>query len=121
MTRELTCINCPMGCTLSVEMEDGKVISVTGNGCPIGERYGREEVVAPKRVLTSSVVIKGAKEKVVSVRTTSPIDKGSLKEAMELINSIEVSAPVRIGDVVIRDIFNSGADVIITKNVDAAH
>ena len=40
---------------------------------------------------------------------------------MELINSIEVSAPVRIGDVVIRDIFNSGADVIITKNVDAAH
>ncbi|MBR0138297.1 MAG: DUF1667 domain-containing protein [Erysipelotrichaceae bacterium] len=121
MTRELTCINCPMGCTLSVEMENGEVISVTGNNCPIGDRYAREEVVAPKRVLTTSVVIKGAKEKVVSVRTTSPIDKGVLKEAMDLINSIEVTAPVRIGDTVIANILDSGADVIITRNVDAVN
>lgn len=118
MTRELTCINCPRGCTLTVEMNGNEVVSVSGNYCPIGERYGREEVVAPKRVLTTSVLIHGAKERVVSVRTTAPIDKKILMQAMELVDRLEVEAPVRIGDVVIKNILGSDADVIITKNVD---
>ena len=117
MIRELTCINCPMGCALKVEIENGEVVSVSGNSCPRGDKYGREEVTAPKRVLTSSIALKGAKEKVVSVRTTGPIDKKLLPEAMKLINQAEASAPVMIGDVVIRNILDSGEDVNITKNI----
>ena len=48
-TRYLTCIVCPVGCRLTVEMEDGKVLKVSGNECKRGEEYARKECVNPVR------------------------------------------------------------------------
>ena len=69
----LTCVECPMGCEIEVELTDGKVTSVKGNTCPRGKAYAENEVVCPRRVLTSSV--RATNGKMVSVKTDAPIKK----------------------------------------------
>lgn len=119
MKKELICINCPMGCNITVEMNGNEIVSVEGNSCPLGERYARQEVIAPKRVLTSSVAVINGKNKVVSVKTDQAIEKALLAQAMEEINRVEVQAPVKIGQIIIENILSTGANVIATKNMDA--
>lgn len=113
---ELTCISCPLGCPLKVETdESGAVLSVSGNTCKRGEEYGRKEVSAPVRTVTSTVRVAGGKAPVVSVRTRTDIPKGKIFEVMEEIRKAEVKAPVEIGDVVVPDIAGTGVDLIVTK------
>ena len=69
----LTCIECPMGCELEVQTLDAKVVSVEGNGCPRGKAYAQNEMVCPRRVLTTS--IRATNGKMVSVKTDAPIKK----------------------------------------------
>ena len=57
--RELTCIGCPMGCPLTVELENGAVTAVYGNTCPRGDAYARKEVTAPTRIVTTTVRVTG--------------------------------------------------------------
>jgi CxxC motif-containing protein len=118
-TRELTCIQCPRGCALRVEMDGHEVISVSGNACRRGDIYAREEVVSPVRTLTSTVRVVGGVRERVSVRTKEPIAKGLLGEAMRQLNALVVEAPVRLGDVLLHDIAKSGTDLIATAHVDA--
>lgn len=117
--RELTCINCPMGCPLTVTI-DGDKVTVTGNTCPRGEDYGRKEVTDPRRTVTSSVYVDGGKAVKVPVKTKSDIPKGKIFDIMEVVKNTRVNAPVSIGDVVVSDICGTGVDLVATKDVAKA-
>ena len=116
-TRELTCIGCPMGCQLTVTIKDEDNITVSGNTCKRGEIYGIKEVTNPTRIVTSSVEIDNAEIARVSVKTANDIPKGKIFDIMKEIRQIKVSAPVKIGDVVISNVADTGVDIVITKNV----
>lgn len=114
---ELTCISCPLGCPLKVETDnEGKVLSVTGNTCKRGEDYGRREVTAPTRTVTSTVRLKGGTGPVVSVRTRQDVPKSKIFAVMGEIRRTVVTAPVHIGDVVIPNIAGTGVDLIATAD-----
>ncbi len=115
-TKSFICINCPLGCPLTVEMEDGKVVSVSGNTCKRGEAYARKETTAPARTVTSTVKVINGERPVVAVRTKGDIPKGMIFECMKAINSAEITAPVHIGDVVIADVCGTGVDVVASAN-----
>ena len=116
-TRELTCIGCPMGCALKVELEDGQILNVTGNTCKRGDVYARKEVTHPTRIVTSSVYVTGGAIPMVSVKTKEDIPKEKIMDIMKALENVKVSAPVKIGDVVLRDAAGTGVDIVATKNV----
>ena len=116
--KNLICINCPMGCALTVEMEGDEVVSVSGNTCKRGETYGRKEVTDPTRIVTSTVKVSGGKAKMVSVKTRQDIPKGKIAECVKALKDVQVQAPVRIGDVIITDIAGTGVDIVATKNIE---
>ena len=111
--RELTCIVCPIGCTLKAEIEDGKVISVSGNTCPRGKVYAENECTSPVRTITTTV--KCVTGEVVPVKTESPIPKDKIFEAMKIINNSHPVLPILVGDVIIEDVF--GSKVVAVKNI----
>lgn len=113
--KKLTCIECPIGCDLEVTLENGKVVSVTGNTCPRGKIYGENEVECPKRVVTSSVRAKSGE--MVSVKTNQPVPKVEIFEVMQKINSATCELPVKIGDVIVENI-TSGVNLIATTNME---
>ena len=112
-TKHLTCIECPIGCSISVEVVDGKVISLEGNACPRGALYAKDEVIAPKRVVTSTV---RAENGVMGpVKTNLPVPKNEIFEVMKKINAITCVLPVKIGDVLLENI-SEGVHLIATGN-----
>ena len=115
-TRELTCINCPLGCMLTVELEDGVVTSVTGNTCKRGDLYARKEVTNPTRIVTTTVPVEGsAIERMVSVKTATDVPKDKIFDVMAALANVRVTAPVAIGDVVLANVCGTGVDVVATK------
>lgn len=117
--RELICIGCPMGCPLTVEMNGDEVMGVTGNTCKRGDVYARKEVTNPTRIVTSSVKVIGGTLAAVSVKTKEDIPKGKIFDCAKALKSIEIQAPVYIGDVILKDVAGTGVDIIATKNVAA--
>lgn len=115
MKRELTCIICPRGCSLTVDIE-GETVKVMGNGCPRGEKYAIDECTDPTRTVTSTVRVSNRENTMVSVKTAEPIQRSRIFEAMELIRQASVEAPVKIGEVIIENV--CGADIIATKDID---
>lgn len=113
MKRQLTCIVCPAGCSMEVLLEDGKVVSVTGNTCPRGAKYAEAECIAPERTVTSTV--RCSNGKILPVKTDAPIPKEKVAECMEIINKTIPHLPISIGDVIIENVF--GANVVATKNM----
>ena len=116
--RNLTCIGCPMGCALLVEMDGKEIISVTGNTCKKGAEYAVKEVTDPTRIVTTTVRVSGGTEPVVSVKTKEDIPKDQIFACIRAMKEITVPAPVHIGDVVLHDAAHTGVDVIATKNVE---
>ena len=116
-TRELTCIRCPIGCHITVELDNGEVKSITGNSCPRGEEYAASEVTHPVRTVTSLVTVTGGERPVVSVKTAGDVPKEKMMDVVSLLRSTSVEAPVRIGDVIVKDIAGTGADIVATANV----
>ena len=115
--RELVCIQCPMGCPLSVTVSDDGAVSVTGNTCPRGAVYGEKEVTHPTRTVTSTVVVEGGEIPRVSVKTSSDVPKEKIFGVMEDIRASRVKAPVALGDVIVSNAAGTGVDVIATKSV----
>ena len=118
--RDLTCIGCPLGCQITVTMENGEVTDVKGNTCPRGDKYAREEVTNPTRVVTSIVKVEGGNLAAVSVKTKDVIPKGKIFECVKALKTVEVPAPVHIGDVLVEDVAGTGVDIVATKNVENA-
>lgn len=112
--KTLTCIVCPKGCTLSVDAVKGEV---TGNGCARGKEYGLTEVTNPVRVLTTTVAIENAIHSRLPVKTSQPIPKGKLLEAMAVIDCIRVTSPVALGDVIVPNILDTGADLVACSSM----
>lgn len=118
-TRELTCIGCPLGCSLTVTIEHDTVTAVAGNTCPKGDAYARKEVTNPTRIVTSTVRVKGGTAAMVNVKTASDIPKNKIFDCITAIRDIEVAAPVKIGDVILSDAAGTGVDIIAAKNISA--
>ena len=117
---ELTCIGCPMGCAVTVEMDGkGGITGVTGHTCKRGEDYARKEVTNPTRIVTSTVMVEGGALEMVSVKTKSDIPKGKMAECVDSLRGVSVKAPVHIGDVIAADIAGTGVDIVATKEVPA--
>ena len=112
--KEFTCIICPRGCRLQVDDN----MNVTGNTCPRGKDYAISEVTNPVRTITSSVRVTNREDLLVSVKTSGAIPKGKIFDVMEEINKVEIKAPVKIGDVVIKNVLSLGVDIIATENVN---
>lgn len=115
MIRELTCVACPLGCPITVTIEEDKVTDVKGNTCKRGAEYAVTECTNPVRSLTTTVRVNGGTSYVVPVKSSVAIPKGLLFEAMQEINKASVNAPVHIGDIVIKNILNTGADIVATN------
>lgn len=112
MKRDLTCIVCPLGCSLTVELEENKVVNVVGNSCPRGKTYAENECTNPQRTVTSTV--RCTDGGMVSVKTDKTIPNDKIFECMKIINKITVKLPVKVGDIVAEDVF--GANIIATQN-----
>ena len=118
--RNLTCINCPLGCSIEVTMEGSEILSITGNTCPRGETYARNEVTDPKRVVTSSVYVVNGERAVVSVKTEEAIPKNKIFDCVKAMRELKLEAPVAIGDVVTDNIAGTGIKLVATANVSVA-
>ena len=116
-TVNLICIGCPLGCPLTVEMEGNEVKSVAGNTCPRGDAYAKKELTNPTRIVTSTVRVSGGKLPMVSVKTESDIPKGKIFDCVKALKEVEVTAPVKIGDVIVENVAGTGVNIIATKNV----
>lgn len=115
--RTLTCIGCPLGCAVTVELDNGEIIRVTGNTCKRGDDYARKEVIHPMRVVTSTVRVTGGKLPVVSVKTGQDIPKEKIMDVMNSLADISVPAPVHIGDIILENVAQTGVNMIATKDV----
>lgn len=120
MKRTFTCIVCPNGCEIETEYEGTQVLSVTGNLCPKGKTYVTQELVDPRRTIATSVRVQNGTMPLTSVRLTNAVPKDRIFDVMDEINRQTLTAPVRIGDVVIANVLGLGSDVIVTKNIDKA-
>ena len=118
--RELICIGCPMGCPVTVELEGGEIVNVTGHTCKRGDVYARKEVTNPTRIVTSTVMVEGGTADMVSVKTRDDVPKGKIFECVQALKGLTVHAPVRIGDVILSDAAGTGVDIIAAKGVEAA-
>lgn len=116
MKKEFTCICCPLGCQITVENENGE-LKIIGNNCPKGEKYVRDEMTNPTRMVTSMVEVKGGDIPVVSVKTKEAIPKDKIKDCMAALKGICVDAPVTSGDIIVEDVADTGIPIIATKNV----
>ena len=114
--KNLICIVCPKGCHLQVDDEHG--YTVTGNSCPRGAEYGKTELLHPTRVLTSTVRVEGGLHRRLPVKTTAPIPKELMFEAMDALNGVTLTAPVTVGQVVIHDLLGTGVDVVAPRDME---
>ncbi len=113
---EITCINCPLGCRVTVETEDGQAVKVTGYGCKRGDAYARQECIRPMRMLTAAIPCLGS-ETPLSVRTSCPIPKDMVEECMAYLMTLKVSVPVRMGEVICPRVLGTEADIIATRDL----
>lgn len=125
-TLQFNCTTCPSECLLTVEVErdtDGAVAevrSVTGNSCPCGDTFAHQELTCPMRVLTTTVAVSGGDEALLPVRTAEAIPLAHHAQAMDLIRGLEVKAPIRMGDVVLPNLLDTGTDLIASMDINPA-
>jgi len=118
MIQTITCINCPVGCRMNVSLSDenGMFLSVTGNNCPRGASYARQECTLPERMITAVIPVQGSAVPL-SVKTSKPVPKSLIPDVMSLLGSVKLNLPVRAGQIIIADIFGSGSDIIATRSL----
>lgn len=117
MKKEMICICCPMGCPLGVDITPNAVQSVSGNRCNLGLEYAEKECFNPERTLTTTVRIKNGHLPLLSVRTNKPIPKKIIFDVMNLLAKVELEAPIKIGEKIIHNLFNTNVSIVATKNV----
>jgi len=72
-----------------------------------------------EEILTTLVRIKGSDLcNVVPVKSTKPLNKRIWIECSKALSRIHVGPPVKIGDVVCKNVLNTGVNIICTKNID---
>jgi CxxC motif-containing protein len=119
MKKEYTCIVCPQSCSLTVTAENGD-ITVTGNKCKRGAEYGRNEHVAPKRMITTTVALKNGTIRTVPVISSDAVPKEKLFACLEYLYGLEVEAPVALHDVIVTDILGTGVSILAARDAERA-
>ncbi|MEN6595425.1 MAG: DUF1667 domain-containing protein [Clostridiaceae bacterium] len=118
--RAFTCIVCPNGCVIETQIEDGKLLSITGNKCKRGEEYVQQELADPRRTIATTVPIENTSLPLCSVRLNRPIPKREIFRVMREIDGVRLVAPVQIGQIVLKNVCGLDSDVIVTKDMEAA-
>lgn len=117
MEQTITCINCPVGCRMTVVLsESGDFVSVTGNTCPRGASYAQQECTSPERMLTAVIPVIGSTVPL-SVKTSKPVPKSLITEVVHELSCVSISVPVVSGQVVLPDVLHTGADIIATRSL----
>ncbi|MFP3927775.1 MAG: DUF1667 domain-containing protein [Desulfobacteraceae bacterium] len=122
-TKELVCIVCPNGCRLKVDLVEGEppeISAVSGNLCDKGPEWAEQEILNPVRSIASSVLVRGGRFPLVSVKTDSPIPKGKIFEVMKEIKDLVVEPPVHIGDRLIENPAGTDCSIVATREVEKA-
>ncbi len=117
MKKEIICTVCPMGCRINVEGEGENVISVEGYTCKRGKEYASTEFAHPVRILTTTMKTDCEKNPLVPVRSERPLPKEKIMECMEIIRSKTVNTPVKMYDVLIENICETGINIVATNNL----
>ncbi len=117
MTKNYTCIICPQGCDMRATIEDKNLITLEGNKCSKGEEYIRQELTDPMRNIATSVLVIGGELPLASVRLNKPVPKGKIFDIMAEAKTVCLTAPVRIGQIAVKNTAGTGADLVVTKNV----
>jgi len=121
MKKNLICIACPMGCDLEVTHSPEKIIDVQGNTCKRGITYAETEIFHPERIVTTTVRVKGAEIEFVPVKTEKTIPKKLTHSIIKRASGVTLKAPVKVGDIVVKNILNSGVNLIATRNLALAN
>lgn len=119
-TREIVCVLCPMGCKMNVEIKKGEIIKIENAECGRGKDYSIQEVKSPVRDFFTTVRVKGGRIPILSVRSNKPIPKDMLIPCASELAGVILSAPVRLGDTIIKNILNLGVDIVATKDIEEA-
>ena len=116
--KKLICITCPMGCSLGVTVDGDAVVSVDGNQCKRGLEYAQNELVDPRRMVTSTVRVRGGAHPLVPVYTSAPLPKGLIFALLTELRCVDLEAPVELGQVVLEDFLDTGVDVLVSRDLD---
>jgi CxxC motif-containing protein len=115
MIRKLTCIDCPKGCLLTIEADGSHVINVTGNQCEKGIAYAQQEIEDPRRILASTILTQGLSVKMLPVKTSAPIPKIKLMEAMAEVKRLRLDRPVAVNEPIVKNFMGLGVDLVSTR------
>ena len=117
MEQIITCINCPVGCRMTVTLsESGEFLSVSGNTCPRGAAYARQECTLPLRMITAVIPVYESRMPL-SVKTDKPVPKSLISAVMAELGRVRVGLPVRAGQVILHNVLNTGSDIIATRSL----
>jgi len=116
-TKTMNCIMCPMGCEMTVTLEEGKFVSVTGNSCPRGAKYAETEVTDPRRMLTTTVRITGGLLPLLPVVSADVLPKGRIKDCVAYLRTVTAKAPVKAGDIIVQDILGLGVNIVASRDM----
>jgi len=119
ISKNIICTVCPLGCGIDVSLSDkNEILEIRGQGCKRGLSYAQAECLAPARVLTTTVKVEGGGSRLVPVKSDGPLPKDLLLDCMEVIDNVSVKAPVKIGDIVFRNILDTGINIVATKSLN---
>ena len=117
--RQIICTACPVGCRLIVKLDAGQVLSIAGNRCQRGVTYGRQEALAPQRMVASTVRVVNGFHPLLPVYTNGTVPKAKIPEVLAEIRKVELTAPVKYKSVVIPNVMGTGVDVIASRDMPA--
>ncbi|MTI71690.1 MAG: DUF1667 domain-containing protein [Firmicutes bacterium] len=119
MNKEVVCIVCPMGCHIKVKKDENLYLGYTveGNKCKRGKEYGIKELTNPTRIITTTVKIKNSHLRRLPVKTNEPVAKDKIFECMKVINKVSIKAPIKVGDVVLENILDTGVDIVASRSM----
>ena len=115
--KEITCIICPIGCKILVRTDGSRFELLNGNNCKKGIDYARNEALNPKRMLTSSVLVKNGEWPLVSVKSSRPIPKDKIFSFLKEIKKTSIDAPIISGQTIINNVANTKIDIVATKSI----
>lgn len=115
--KEYTCIVCPLGCKITLTVDNGEIVEVVGFTCKRGENFAINEYKNPLRTLTTVVRLENSKYRCLPVISNGNIPKNYIKKCLEVLKKIKVNPPIVRGDVIVKDILSTGVDIIAAKSV----
>jgi len=119
MTEKIICITCPKGCTLDITREGQTVLKVDGSGCKRGQEYVRRELLDPRRMVATTMSVLGSTHPVLPVYTSGPFPKPRIRELLASLREVQLQAPIKMGDIVMKDALGEGIDILASRDMPA--